>query len=224
MIGNTDLYYLGIGYLMLPVTIFVFIKISRTSPQCENSLNTNLSVRNMQDLYAKYIPKVICPYCKSLKAKSSYHCMVCNCCVKEFDHHCTWINNCIGKGNLKLFLLTLVFFILDFAYTMVISVIFIQYHTGIAWQIATNMLVILSTLLLIFVSPFYYLFLSNFLNSTTVHKQFSRKSALNSVKSIDNLGQSSSLLISEDQFNNIPDLEFERSSSEISQMRSNPSK
>jgi palmitoyltransferase len=32
------------------------------------------------------------------------HCIDCGKCVRTFDHHCPWINNCIGEKN-KLFLL-----------------------------------------------------------------------------------------------------------------------
>ena len=29
----------------------------------------------------------------------SKHCRKCDKCVQEFDHHCIWLNNCIGKAN-----------------------------------------------------------------------------------------------------------------------------
>jgi hypothetical protein len=45
----------------------------------------------------------ICPDCKLIKPPRARHCMKCNRCVDRFDHHCAWINICIGRNNLKFF-------------------------------------------------------------------------------------------------------------------------
>lgn len=50
----------------------------------------------------------VCVKCRIPKTKGTVHCIVCNACCKNFDHHCFWLNRCISKKNLKLFKLFLI--------------------------------------------------------------------------------------------------------------------
>jgi len=34
----------------------------------------------------------------------SYHCQTCNRCASQFDHHCKYLNNCIGGKNYSQFI------------------------------------------------------------------------------------------------------------------------
>ncbi|XP_062856445.1 palmitoyltransferase ZDHHC15B [Trichomycterus rosablanca] len=48
-----------------------------------------------------------CDYCQLLKPDRCHHCSVCERCVLKMDHHCPWVNNCVGFSNYKFFLLFL---------------------------------------------------------------------------------------------------------------------
>jgi palmitoyltransferase ZDHHC3/7/25 len=51
----------------------------------------------------------MCGQCQTFKPPGSHHCRICNRCISRMDHHCPWMNNCVGAGNLKHFLLFLVY-------------------------------------------------------------------------------------------------------------------
>lgn len=41
----------------------------------------------------------LCPDCEVIRTPRCRHCVLCQRCVDRYDHHCPWVNNCIGKGN-----------------------------------------------------------------------------------------------------------------------------
>jgi DHHC palmitoyltransferase len=49
-----------------------------------------------------------CQYCHGQVRKSSKHCIRCDKCIHLFDHHCRWLNNCIGLANYRAFLIAVV--------------------------------------------------------------------------------------------------------------------
>ena len=53
---------------------------------------------------------------KNIKVK---HCHICKKCINGFDHHCNWIDNCIGENNVGRF----IFFVL----MIIINLIFSYY-------------------------------------------------------------------------------------------------
>ncbi|XP_076253049.1 palmitoyltransferase ZDHHC6 [Rhynchophorus ferrugineus] len=54
----------------------------------------------------------MCGICQGYKAPRSHHCRKCGRCVLKMDHHCPWINNCVGWGNHAHFTYFLLFAIL----------------------------------------------------------------------------------------------------------------
>lgn len=44
------------------------------------------------------------------KPERAHHCKVCKTCVLKYDHHCPWINQCVGLGNERYFILFMLWF------------------------------------------------------------------------------------------------------------------
>jgi len=59
---------------------------------------------NFLELLTKIHPSEMCPDCRVLRTPRSRHCAICNRCVERFDHHCPWLNNCVGYRNHSAFL------------------------------------------------------------------------------------------------------------------------
>jgi hypothetical protein len=45
-----------------------------------------------------------CTKCSQYRPPHAHHCSMCGACILVWDHHCPWINNCVGHGTRKWFL------------------------------------------------------------------------------------------------------------------------
>ncbi|KAB1219045.1 putative protein S-acyltransferase 15 [Morella rubra] len=50
-----------------------------------------------------------CDKCSTYKPPRAHHCRVCRRCVLRMDHHCLWINNCVGYWNYKAFFMLVLY-------------------------------------------------------------------------------------------------------------------
>jgi len=60
----------------------------------------------------------LCRRCNSYKPQRAHHCSVCKRCIIKMDHHCPWVNNCVGIGNHKYFLLFIFYTCLSCVYSL----------------------------------------------------------------------------------------------------------
>jgi ankyrin repeat protein len=68
--------------------------------------------------------KNFCPKCRIIKTDKTVHCIICDRCVRDFDHHCDTLNICINADNMSLykkfiyiFLAYIIYSIIHFAYS-----------------------------------------------------------------------------------------------------------
>ncbi|EER16449.1 zinc finger protein DHHC domain containing protein, putative, partial [Perkinsus marinus ATCC 50983] len=54
-----------------------------------------------------FTPFQVCVICRVTHTLRSRHCKECRRCVDRLDHHCPWIDNCVGIRNQRSFYLFL---------------------------------------------------------------------------------------------------------------------
>lgn len=67
----------------------------------------NLDVHRYRDNHLIFFGRR-CDTCRLPRPARAKHCSVCGHCVALFDHHCLWVNNCIGYRNYPWFMVYLV--------------------------------------------------------------------------------------------------------------------
>lgn len=64
----------------------------------------------------------ICKKCISPKPPRTHHCSVCDKCILNMDHHCPWLNNCVGYYNARYFYLYMVYMVAGVTFVIVAGI------------------------------------------------------------------------------------------------------
>lgn len=65
-----------------------------------------------------------CTDCQLEVQATTKHCNQCGICIDRFDHHCVWLNLCIGGRNYRLFIATVIVCAITLAYSSLYSLAF----------------------------------------------------------------------------------------------------
>ncbi|WBY56929.1 palmitoyltransferase DHHC6 [Plasmodium yoelii yoelii] len=75
----------------------------------KNNSLTNPFYIYRDNIYQHNIKLNYCIHCDIVQILRTKHCKYCKQCIKTYDHHCLWINNCVGENNRLFFFLYLYF-------------------------------------------------------------------------------------------------------------------
>jgi len=74
-----------------------------------------------------------CETCQGYKAPRAHHCRKCGRCVLKMDHHCPWINSCVGHFNHGHFVGFLTFAVLGCAQASFVLAMTLYYGLNRSW-------------------------------------------------------------------------------------------
>ncbi|KAG5533176.1 hypothetical protein RHGRI_027409 [Rhododendron griersonianum] len=63
-----------------------------------------------------------CAKCSAYKPPRAHHCRSCRRCILRMDHHCMWINNCVGHRNYKAFVVLVFYAAMSSLYSAVVTI------------------------------------------------------------------------------------------------------
>ena len=104
-------------YLLINI-VFHYYKAVTTQP---GSPPPDASIDTIQQA-------VICKKCIQAKPPRTHHCSICSKCFLKMDHHCPWMNNCIGFYNHRYFVSFCIFMWLGTIYVSLSTYSIFVYH------------------------------------------------------------------------------------------------
>ena len=103
------------------ITIFIVIKFLFFPKNIYEEQKEISKTTTMVKLYEEN--NNFCPKCRIIKSDTTVHCIICDRCIKDFDHHCYILNICICAQNMALYK-KLIYFILVY---LIYNILYFSY-------------------------------------------------------------------------------------------------
>ncbi|GAB1290434.1 Palmitoyltransferase ZDHHC4 [Apodemus speciosus] len=119
-------------YLLLSVNLVFFTLTCAANPGTITKANESLLLQVYKFDAVMFPKNSRCSTCGLRKPARSKHCRVCDRCVHRFDHHCVWVNNCIGAWNTRYFLVYLLTLTASAASIAILSAAFLLHLVAVS--------------------------------------------------------------------------------------------
>ncbi|XP_026106374.1 probable protein S-acyltransferase 23 isoform X1 [Carassius auratus] len=88
------------------VLIIAAALVLNQNPGQLKEADTDSQFSSIRDLIeAGKSPDRFCIHCELIQVDNCKHCRLCDMCIQEYDHHCLFLNQCVGRDNHRIFIL-----------------------------------------------------------------------------------------------------------------------
>ncbi len=113
--------YICTYWVLFVLVSYSYVRAAFGDPKSPEQFNIKITINPTEDEAAMsseqykpikctdqliYLPRStarMCGICNAPKPPRSHHCSTCKRCFLKMDHHCVWLDNCVGYGNYKFF-------------------------------------------------------------------------------------------------------------------------
>ncbi|XP_076007170.1 palmitoyltransferase ZDHHC12-A [Genypterus blacodes] len=113
-------------FLLVVLSVVLYFAVSLMDPGFI-LIDTVKCVHGESEEMEKMLPQAStprlrrCGYCLLQQPMRAKHCHTCKQCVRRYDHHCPWIENCVGERNHRWFIVYLLVQLLALLWALLIA-------------------------------------------------------------------------------------------------------